>query len=108
MHLQGEFPDHKVDAEYTARGVYRSAWACRTDVRILSMTMGMRSFVPDVIVHARGEYGPNILVLELKKANNPEGMGCDRIRVLAFRERAPLRVRRVDRMRDARPAWSRY
>lgn len=35
--------------------------------------------------HQRGEDGPNVLVLELKKTTNPEGMDCDLARVLAFR-----------------------
>ena len=42
--------------------------------------------VPDVIVHQRGDQGPNVLVLELKKTSNPAGADCDRERVLAFRE----------------------
>ena len=29
--------------------------------------------VPDVIVHRRGQDGPNVLVLELKKTSNPAG-----------------------------------
>jgi len=37
-------------------------------------------------VHQRGEDGPNVLVLELNKTTNPDGLDCDRSRVLAFRE----------------------
>ena len=36
-------------------------------------------------MHRRGENGPDILVLELKKTSNPALRDCDRIRVHAFR-----------------------
>lgn len=85
MHLQRQFPDHKADAEYNRKGRTPKRLGVPEECANDFDDDGNALVVPDVIVHQRGEDGPNILVLELKKANNPEGMDCDRTRVVAFR-----------------------
>ena len=85
MYLQQVFPEHSVDVEYNRDGA---------DPKMLNIPEGCANYhdrrgrafvVPDVIVHRRGRNGPNLLVLELKKTSNPDGAGCDRMRVRAFR-----------------------
>jgi len=86
LHLQPEFPDHKVDVEYNRLGEIKKRVPLSEDCDTRKNREGDPLAVPDVIVHQRGEAGPNILVLELKKTSNPEGWDCDRERVLAFRK----------------------
>lgn len=87
LHLQEAFPEQSVDVEYnrqsgTPKTLQLPEPCCNKKNR-----HGQRCVVPDVVVHTRGEAGPNVLVLELKKVNNSEGTTCDRERINAFRER---------------------
>ena len=43
--------------------------------------------VPDIIVHQRGEAGPNLLGIEIKKAPDRRGFGCDHDRLVALKAR---------------------
>jgi hypothetical protein len=87
MYLQGEFPEHAVDVEYNRKGSDAKALQLSEDCENFRDEEGLSLVVPDVIVHKRGERGPNILVLELKKTSNPLGNDCDRARVVAFRRK---------------------
>lgn len=86
MHLQPEFPEHKTDAEYNRKGRAPKRLGLPEECANYIDENGDALAVPDVIVHQRGEDGPNVLVLELKKTTNPDGLDCDRTRVLAFRD----------------------
>jgi hypothetical protein len=85
MHLQMEFQDHCVDVEYNRVGDVPKRLALPDDCANYRDAVGRAIVVPDVVVHRRGPDGPNLLVLELKKASNPERFGCDRARVAALR-----------------------
>ena len=87
LHLQREFPDHKVDVEYNRAGEVAKRVPLSAECDTRENRVGNPLAVPDVIVHQRGDAGPNILVLELKKTSNPEGWDCDRERVQNFRKR---------------------
>lgn len=86
MYLQDAFPDHKVDVEYNRKGCVPKRLGVPEECANYFDQAGNALVVPDVIVHERGERGPNVLVLELKKTSNPDGFGCDRTRILAFRD----------------------
>jgi hypothetical protein len=89
MHLQPLFAAHddslSVDVEYNRVDDVVKAVALPDDCSRWRNREGQTRVVPDVIVHRRGGAGPNILVIELKKTSNPAQLGCDRIRVAAFR-----------------------
>lgn len=86
LHLQPLFADFSVDVEYSREGdlakrlqlPYKCAKKLDRDGRALVM--------PDIIVHRRGQDGPNLLVIEIKKTSNPLGFDCDHLRIHAFRE----------------------
>jgi len=86
MHLQDQFPDHKVDVEYNRAGEIAKRVPLSQQCAKRWNRDGEALAVPDVIVHRRGDTGPNVLVLELKKTSNPAGWDCDRERIFAFRE----------------------
>lgn len=85
MYLQDEFPNHVADAEYNRAGAVPKRLDLPEDCANYRNEEGESLVVPDVIVHRRGEEGPNILVLEVKKTSNPCPRDCDRARIHAFR-----------------------
>jgi hypothetical protein len=86
MYLQPEFPEHHVDVEYNRLGPRVKRLHLPDECVRRPNRISDPAAIPDVIVHRRGEDGPNILVLELKKTSNPAPRDCDRIRVVAFRD----------------------
>ncbi len=86
MYLQTLFPDYHVDVEYNRVGMSPKRLNLPEICANYRNADGSALVVPDVIVHQRGERGPNLLVLELKKTSNPLGVDCDRQRILAFRK----------------------
>lgn len=89
FHLQVEFEDDDlvVDVEYNRLGAAVKRLETLPDECIRRKKRpGDPAVVPDIIVHERGEAGPNVLVIELKKTSNPEGQNCDSLRLRAFRE----------------------
>jgi len=91
MHLQREFPEYKVDAEYNRQGENPKRLMLPEECAGYRNENDESLAVPDVIVHTRGPEGPNLLVLELKKTTNPDRGQCDRVRLRAFRERFDYR-----------------
>jgi len=85
MYLQGEFPDHNVDAEYNREGDTPKRLGLEDECANYRDENGESLVVPDIIVHQRGPEGPNILVLEVKKTSNPVPHDCDRARIHTFR-----------------------
>jgi hypothetical protein len=79
-HLQGLFPEYSVDVEYNRAGAIpkRAAWQDRegNDEDLI---------IPDIVVHRRGLEGPNILCLEVKKAEDRRGSAVDHSRIKALR-----------------------
>ncbi|MGE0041378.1 MAG: hypothetical protein AB7H88_21295 [Vicinamibacterales bacterium] len=84
FYLQAEFPDHAVDVEYNRKGGTPKRLALLEDCANFMNEDGEALAVPDVIVHVRGEAGPNVLALELKKSSNPTPRGCDALRLQAL------------------------
>lgn len=87
MYLQEQFTDLDVDCEYNR---------CGFDVKRLNDypmrtatndTNGTTVF-PDIIVHKRSSDGPNLLVIEAKKRNNPNN---DHQKLQAFKDDPGLR-----------------
>jgi len=89
-HLQWEFigeDDVRVDVEYSRLGAaVKRLETLPPDCIRRKKRPGDPAVLPDIIVHKRGEAGPNVLVIELKKTTNPEGQNCDGQRLRAFRE----------------------
>ena len=86
MYLREHFIDYDVDVEYNrdedkVKRLWDLVSRCPRD-RI--ETEGQR-VLPDVIVHRRGDNKSNLLVIEVKKASDPRGTGCDHERLEAFR-----------------------
>ena len=92
MYLQGEFPDHAVDAEYNRDGDTPKRLGLEEECANDRDENGESLVVPDIIVHRRGPDGPNILVLEVKKTSNPAPRDCDRARIHAFRAQYGYRI----------------
>lgn len=96
-YLQREFPDWHVDCEYNrvgtedAKKVVRGLNSCGGNVPT-DDTSG-RTVYPDIIVHTRGKTGSgsNLLVVELKKASNPNRTGCDLEKLDAYRNQLHYR-----------------
>lgn len=86
MYLQEQFPEHHVDCEYNRAGNTPKRLNVPAECANGRDDNGEALVVPDVIVHRRGTEGPNVLVLELKKASNPEPRACDRARIHGFRD----------------------
>jgi len=86
MYLQNAFTEFSVDVEYNRKGVNPKAVGLPEECGNRRDDEGHVLVVPDIIVHSRGEKGPNILALELKKSTNRESRDCDSKRIHAFRE----------------------
>jgi hypothetical protein len=86
MYLQNVFPEFSVDVEYNRKGVRPKTLDLPEECANYQTKNGEVLVLPDIIVHRRGEEGPNILALELKKTTNPGSRECDHMRIHAFRE----------------------
>lgn len=73
--IAATFPEWHVDVEYNRMGdrVKRLRECVPEHVHSTSIHGG--AIFPDIIVHKRGQQGPNVLVVELKKTNNPDRGG---------------------------------
>lgn len=86
MYLQSEFQEYFVDTEYSRDGGEPKKLRLDECCTKHKLDETGKAFVrPDIVVHCRGEKGPNLLVLEMKKATNQTGHECDRKRIKAFR-----------------------
>jgi hypothetical protein len=74
MYLQPLFPDQVVDVEYNRAGDMPKRLNLPDECANFRDADGRSLVVPDIIVHTRGPNGPNLLVLELKKTTNWEGV----------------------------------
>lgn len=83
FYLQAEFPDYAVDVEYNRKGAAPKRLGIPEECANLQID-GEALAVPDVIIHRRGERGPNILALELKKSSNRTPRDCDLRRLQAL------------------------
>jgi hypothetical protein len=70
MYLQELFPEQHVDVEYNRHGDTPKRLGLPEECANYWNEDGEALVVPDVIVHRRGEAGPNILIVELKKTTN--------------------------------------
>jgi hypothetical protein len=86
LHLQAAFGDHVVDVEYNRWGDLVKRLHLPEECAKKRDRDGRALVLPDIIVHKRGNDGPNLLVIEMKKTTNPLGFDCDRRRIHAFRE----------------------
>ncbi len=84
LHLQREFSTYYVDVEYNRTGSEAKRLGLPESCVNARDEDGRALVVLDIIVHRRGPEGPNLLVVEIKKVGNPEGIECDRLRVEAF------------------------
>lgn len=87
LHLQHFFPGYCVDVEYNRAGDIPKRLDLPDECANSFDDDGRALVVPDIIVHRRGSAGPNLLGIEVKKAGDRRGPGCDRRRILALRER---------------------
>jgi len=72
-YLQEHFPEWYVDCEYN-RNVVKIKELDLPKDKIDWNDTEARSVFPDIVVHRRGDEGPNLLVIEVKKSTNT----CDR------------------------------
>jgi hypothetical protein len=84
IYLQPRCEPYTVDVEYNRKGESPKRLGLPADCSNFRDAHGESLVVPDLIVHTRGEAGPNLLVVEVKKTTNAEGPNCDRERVQAF------------------------
>ena len=62
VYLEQEFPDWYVDCEYNRAGGGSDP----------KRGPDGQPNIPDIIVHQRGQYGPNLLAIEIKPSSKPE------------------------------------
>jgi hypothetical protein len=91
FHLQAMFPEYAVDVEYNRVGRPPKRLQLPDECANYRNKQGESLAVPDVIVHRRGQKGPNLLVLEFKKTSNPDAFDCDRQRIRAFKSQIGYR-----------------
>jgi hypothetical protein len=84
VYLQARCERYTVDVEYNRKGESPKRLGLPADCSNFRGADGQSLVVPDLIVHTRGEAGPNLLVVEVKKTTNADGPDCDRERVQAF------------------------
>jgi hypothetical protein len=86
MYLQQRFPEYSVDVEYNRKGALPKRLHLPEECANYTNEDGESLVVPDIIVHLRGQEGPNVLAIEIKKTTNPDSRWCDHMRIHAFRE----------------------
>jgi len=87
LHLQASFPEYKVDVEYNRAGDLAKRLQVPEHCADSFDDAGQALVVPDIIVHQRGDAGPNLLGIEIKKTDDPRGFDCDRARLVALKAR---------------------
>jgi hypothetical protein len=85
-HLQALFEEYDVDVEYNRSGRIPKRLRTINECVKKRDRNGTVLVLPDIVVHRRGPAGPNLLVIEIKKASNPLGLDCDRRRLQGFRD----------------------
>jgi len=81
FHLAKEFTGWDVDCEYNRNGHRFKELTLSDECRELLRTSCR--VVPDIVVHKRGENGPNPLAIEIKRKGQP-GEECDRAKLLGY------------------------
>ena len=79
MYLQEEFPEMDVDCEYNRSDFDPKVLECYPKQTHTDNTDATTVF-PDIIVHKRGPQGPNLLVIEAKKATNKDDRDKDKLK----------------------------
>lgn len=89
-YLQCEFPRWQVDCEYNRNGeVPKRLRRIREEMLAQNPdTKSKGGVFPDIILHRRGPDGPNLFVIEAKKAseNTPEDERFDRLKLGAYQD----------------------
>ncbi len=70
IHIQAEFQNWDVDCEYNRHDGRPKELRIPQDEPVGWDDTDARTVFPDIIVHRRGPRGPNVLVVELKKAGS--------------------------------------
>ncbi len=83
MYIQEQFPEWDVDCEYNKidfgeNGITTKRIADNDDVEYIKIndTNG-KTVYPDIIIHHRGHWNENLLVIEVKKSTNNEDINND-------------------------------
>lgn len=86
-YLQQQLPAWSVDVEYNRDGHMRTPKQLELEEICANRRdrYGRAYVLPDLIVHQRGDAGPNLVAMELKKTTNPTSRDCDIARVRAYR-----------------------
>lgn len=90
IYLQAEFESFKelsVDCEYNRDMDFDPKridnWKSKCAKKVESDDVDAKTVYPDIIVHERGNNDNNLLVIEIKKSNNPDN-GCDQEKIKNF------------------------
>ena len=87
MYLREYFIDYDVDVEYNRDGErVKKLREVQQYPRNRDEGTESNSVLPDVIVHRRGDNNSNLLVIEMKKESNRNGLDTDRKRLKAFKK----------------------
>lgn len=81
--LQEYFPEWDVDCEYNKDGWKIKELELPKD-KIDWNDTEAKSVFPDIIIHIRGEGGPNLLVIEVKKSSNTTNRTHDNNKLKAY------------------------
>lgn len=86
VHLEREFPTWNVDCEYNRLGDRPKVIAVQAPRRVETDADDAVTAFPDIIVHLRGPAGPNLLIVEAKKASSHTDTGFDHLKLAAYHE----------------------
>jgi hypothetical protein len=86
IRIEAEFPGWDVDCEYNRAGSVPKQLARLTLVNVAPNEPDAVTVFPDIIVHRRGSDGPNLLVVEAKKATSGTDAAYDRAKLKGYKE----------------------
>jgi hypothetical protein len=84
VHLEAQFRGWAVDCEYNRVGHRPKEIVNHAPDMVNTDSEDAVTVFPDIIVHRRGEAGPNLLVIEAKKATSTRDRAFDLIKLKAY------------------------
>jgi hypothetical protein len=85
VHLESSFPGWNVDCEFNRIGTIPKKVHMYAPSLVGTASEEAITVFPDIIVHRRGEAGPNLLVIEAKKATSQIGDEFDKLKLTAYK-----------------------
>jgi hypothetical protein len=85
VHLERHFPGWNVDCEFNRIRELPKKVEMHAPLAVPTASDEAVTVFPDIIVHRRGDAGPNLLVIEAKKATSQVGDEFDKLKLAAYK-----------------------